>query len=80
VGGVVLIRRYGDGRVRFTGNNAELERRPARTILAERREFEERLHERHMALLGKTNDPARGRRTREVLHLVSGETSAGSSL
>jgi hypothetical protein len=75
-----LIRRYADGRVRFVGKNAELERRAARTILAERREFAERLHERHMALFGKTSDPTRGRRTREVLHLVSGETSAGSSL
>jgi hypothetical protein len=70
-----LIRRYADGRVRFTGKEAELERLAARALLAERREFEERLHERHMALFGKTNDAPRTSRTREVLHTVSGEVS-----
>jgi hypothetical protein len=59
-----------DGRLRFAGKNREAERLAARLILARRREVNERLHERHMALLGESEDPTRRSRTREIVHTV----------
>jgi hypothetical protein len=66
-----MIRRYADGRVRFEGKNAELEGLAARAIIAERREFAERLHAQNMALLGETPEP---NATREVTHTVGVES------
>jgi hypothetical protein len=58
--------------VRFEGKNAELERLAARAIIAERREFAERLHSQNMELLGRTAEPTGG--TREALHAVRDES------
>ena len=66
-----MIRRYADGRLRFTGKDAEVELLAARAILAERRSFEDRLHAANLAMLGE-REPTGG--TREVTHVVRDET------
>jgi hypothetical protein len=55
-----VIRLYADGGgLRFAGKDTRAERLAAREIRARRREFEERLHVEHMALLGEREDPTR---------------------
>jgi hypothetical protein len=67
---VAVIRRYADGRVRFLGEEAELERLAVRAIIAERRSFEDRLHAAHLAMLGETEPPGG---THQVTHVVGDE-------
>jgi hypothetical protein len=61
-----------EGGLHFKGKDPEAERLAARAILAEQRAFRERLHVRHMALLGESVEPSGG--TREVTHLVRDES------
>jgi hypothetical protein len=67
----VRLYRDGGGGLRFAGKDAEVERLAARAILDARREAEDQLHERNMALLGETSEPSGG--TRQVLRPVRDE-------
>lgn len=67
-----MIRLYRDskGGLRFKGKDPEAERLAARALVAERREFEDRLHAENMRLLGETVPT----RKREVVHVVKDES------
>jgi hypothetical protein len=72
-GGVEVILLYvdGEGGLRFADSALDGPSSPSLSaVLERRRAMLERLHERHMALLGETEDPMRRSGTREVAHTV----------